>query len=61
MRVFIEITGFVGDYLESSKLIDELMHRAGSPCTNCSFRRVRVKDGCDYGHSKDIHSSNTSF
>lgn len=59
--IFIEVVGFVGDYPESSKVIDLLSHSAGTPCTMCSFRYRSLENAARYAYAVTIHSFNSSF
>lgn len=61
VRMFIEVVGFIGDYPESSKVIDVLHHSARAPCTVCSFRHRTAVSTARYAYSLIIHSQHTSF
>ena len=61
MYIFIEVVGFVGDYPESSKVIDILSHSAPAPCTMCSFRYRHLTNAAKYAYAITIHSFNSAF
>ena len=59
--IFVDVVGFVGDYPESSKVIDVLSHSAGAPCTVCSFRYRNNDNDSKYAYTSMIHSGHSSF
>ena len=60
VRIFIDVVGFLGDYLESAHGVDLLGHRANSPCTTCSVRKNRDSDRSSLGYTTILHGSNSS-
>ena len=60
-KIFLEVSGFVGDYPASVDVIDTLKHSARAPCTHCVFRARPKGSACRYAYSSDYHSSNSSF
>ena len=60
-RVFLQMVGYVGDYPESSAVIDIMKHSARAPCTLCNFRYKRTEFGKSYCYSTTSVSLNSSF
>ena len=60
VRIFINVVGFLGDYLESAHGVDFLGHRAKSPCTSCSVPKHKGADRSSLGYTTILHASNSS-
>ncbi len=60
-RIFLHLLGYVGDYPESSAVVDIMKHSARSPCTLCNFRYKRTEFGPSYTTSTSTVSLNSSF
>ena len=60
VRIFIDVVGFLGDYLESTHTVDLLGHRANAPCTACSLRKYKGGECSSLGYSSLLHASNSS-
>ena len=60
VKIFIDVLGFLGDYLESAHGTDLLGHNADAPCTCCSIRRYKHTKSSTLGYSTTIHSCNSS-
>ena len=60
-KIFLHLIGYVGDYPESSAVIDVMKHSARAPCTLCNFRFTKTDFGKSYCSSSSSHSLNSSF
>ena len=59
--VYLEVTGFIGDYPASSAVVDVKGHTASSPCTHCSFPRNILDGSSTYAFTSIVHSLHSAF
>jgi hypothetical protein len=64
VTIFVDVLGFIGDYLAASHALDVLGHNSRAPCHLFSFlRQDRIENGAlsSYGYTNDVHSKATAF
>ena len=61
VTIFLEVTGFVGDYPASSAVVDVKGHTSSSPCTHCTFPRKMVLGSSMYAYSTVFHSGHSAY
>ena len=59
--IFLHLIAYVGDYPESSAVIDVMKHKARAPCTLCNFRYKTTTFGASYCNSMSTTSKNSAF
>lgn len=59
--IFLEITGFVGDYPASSAAIDVKGHTSSTPCTHCTFPRQVLMGSSMYAYATVFHSGHSAY
>lgn len=60
VKAFLDVVGFIGDYLASSHTSDVKSHAANSPCNMCTLRKYKGGAGSSIGYTTDTHSANSS-
>lgn len=59
--IFLDISGFIGDYPASSAAVDLKGHTASVPCTHCIFPRQVLMGSSMYSYSTVFHSGHSAF